>query len=175
MSTPNAYPGNEATPSFEELEHSLLVYAEELALWHKTARIDSLATQRRRATTFFETGEIFERLVSATKLAKCQIVLTTGEQPVHSFSFNKGPYDFYFRDRGEVTPGSQITIDQTTHRNLDELDRPLPNEFYRGRKELYIGTLGREIPFSTVAKTLSEGGRLELTKLPEEGEENLPE
>jgi hypothetical protein len=155
----------------EMINDALKLIMDDLRGWHVGEDRDSMLAQRVRSNIFYEADRNLVGLFQDLYLnsPQHQLQLTTGSELVTATRFRKGAYDMYSSTHDDVEPGTEIAIKEAKHWVIAPYspDVPKPVEFYT-RRVLFIGDRRHQIPLTALAKTICEGGRLELVQLTKE-------
>jgi hypothetical protein len=133
--------------SAEALQDAIENSTSKLIIWYFCREQPTAEVQELAVELFKESNEEFKEIVDSARELEVALQLTIGDKAIDSYSYPKGLYDSSPAETSLLTSESQLLL----HRS------------FKGG-ECYMGDDVNFIPLSSLARTLMEGGQLELVE-----------
>lgn len=137
--------------NLEHITHDLNELGIILRCWHNSKDSDSVLTQDLRSAEFGVGAQMMKELVEGVQPAQ-RLQLKVGSTAIRAVRFHKGAYDMLTPSWRTLEADSELELKSAQFITIAD-----PNP----KQELYVGFV-TQVALSEIAKTLTEGGRLEL-------------
>jgi|GEM_PF-3287609 hypothetical protein len=164
---PRRYPETSllTAEQLEALRDELNQVSANLIKWFEQQGLNDEDLQTERARKFQVTGQTLTEIIDCYgELYSHQLWLIVGRESVKAWVFETGAHSMEV-SHIELPPYSVLTLDTSRLQDTSgTIDQPTPQKYYfNSPEQVMVGeSWGRLVPETALARTLSEGGRLEL-------------